>query len=74
MQVESIQKAVAAGQLRVTDHADEEMAADGLLLDDVLASISGGEIIEDYPSDHRLPSCLIYGETGEGLPIHSVWA
>lgn len=74
MEIELIRQSVAAGWLRVTDHADEEMAADGLLLDDVLASLSVGEVIEDYPSDHPLPSCLIYGEANEGMPIHSVWA
>ncbi len=50
------------------------MAADGLLLDNVLASLASGEIIEQYPSDHPLPSCQVYGESEEGLPIHSVWA
>ena len=43
------------------------MAADGLLLDNVLASLASGEIIEQYPSDHPLPSCQVYGESEEGL-------
>ena len=32
-----------------------------------------GEIIEDYPKDKPYPSCLIFGETFKGEPVHSVW-
>jgi hypothetical protein len=27
-----------------------------------------------YPDDKPFPSCLIYGETFSGEPVHSVWA
>ncbi len=33
-----------------------------------------GEIIEEYPEDKPYPSCLIYGDTFPGEPVHSVWA
>lgn len=33
-----------------------------------------GEIIEDYPSDRPYPSCLVFGCTFAGDPVHSVWA
>lgn len=36
------------------------------------AAIRDGEMIEDYPNDPRGPSCLIYGTTREGRPIHVV--
>ena len=29
-----------------------------------------GEIIEDYPDDFPFPSCLIFGRTDDGKPIH----
>jgi len=32
------------------------------------------EFIEDYPNDKPYPSCLIYGKTFSGDPVHSVWA
>ncbi|MEX2316454.1 MAG: DUF4258 domain-containing protein [Pirellulales bacterium] len=63
MNIQSIQQAIAAGQVRVTDHAEEAMSADGLKLEDVLKSISSGEIIEDYPSDYPFPSCLMLGRS-----------
>jgi hypothetical protein len=63
-----------AGQVRITDHADEEATNDALSLDDNYSSVFQGEILEDYPSDRPYPSCLIYGPTDEHDPVHSVWA
>jgi hypothetical protein len=74
MNLESIKRAIAAERIRITDHADEEMAADGLSLDEVLDTVASGEIVEDYPSDRPLPSCLVLGQNREGQLIHSVWA
>jgi hypothetical protein len=74
MDVQHIQRAIEANRLRVTDHADEEMVGDNLTLDTVLPATTAGEIIEDYPTDHPLPSCLVLGFTEKGDPIHSVWA
>lgn len=37
-------------------------------------AILNGEIIEDYPNDKPFPSCLIFGRTGEGRPMHGVCA
>jgi hypothetical protein len=33
---------------------------------------SAGEIIEDYPTDARGPSCLVYGITTGGRILHTV--
>ena len=40
---------------------------------DVLSAICSGEIIEDYPEDFPLPSCLILGIVNK-KPIHVVVA
>ena len=32
------------------------------------------EIIEKYPEDRPYPSCVVYGDTFGGEPVHSVWA
>ena len=74
MEIVDLQKAIAADRIRVTDHADEEARSDGLLLDEILASVSRGEIIEEYTPDEPYPSCLVFGTTPEGAPVHSVWA
>ncbi len=66
--------AIQASQVRITNHADEEAEADNLTFDEIYLSVLHGEIIETYFSDKPYPSCLIYGQSFSGEPIHSVWA
>jgi len=42
--------------------------------DEVAQAILSGKIIEDYPEDTPYPSCLIYGKTSSGRPLHMVCA
>lgn len=74
MNINDIIEAVRSDRVRVSDHADEEMANDGLVYDEVARSVLLGEVIEEYPADHPYPSCLILGNEANGKPIHSVWA
>ncbi len=74
MNLENIIDAIRHSRLRITDHADEEAQADNLSFDEVFSSVLQGEIIEEYPSDRPYPSCLVYGKTFQGEPVHSVWA
>jgi hypothetical protein len=74
MDLDRVVEAIVRRRLRITDHADEEAAADNLRLDDIYDSVSDGEIIEDYPTDTPYPSCLILGFTSTEEPVHSVWA
>ena len=74
MDVADITRAIRVNRVRITDHADEEAEADQLTFDEIYFSVLHGEIIEDYPTDKPYPSCLIYGQTFSGDPVHSVWA
>jgi len=74
MNIEDIVDAIRGHRIRITDHADEEAQADRLSFDEVFISVFQGEIVEEYPNDKPFPSCLIYGETFSGEPVHSVWA
>lgn len=74
MDIEKIIEAIRQNRIRITDHADEEAQADLLSFDEIFFSVLNGEIIEDYPTDKPYPSCLIYGKSFAGEPIHSVWA
>ena len=74
MEIDVLTQAIESHRVRITDHADEEVHADNLVLDDIYFSVSQGEIIEDYPTDFPFPSCLVYGNTEQHEPIHSVWA
>jgi len=72
--IEDIIAAVRDHRIRITDHADEEAQTDQLSFDEIFISVFQGEIIEHYPGDRPYPSCLIYGDTFSGEPVHSVWA
>lgn len=74
MEIADVQKAIQMKQIRITDHADEEAQNDRLSYDEILFSVLNGKIIEDYPDDKPYPSCLIYGNTADNKPVHSVWA
>jgi hypothetical protein len=74
MGITEVVDAVRAGRVRVTDHADEEAAADHLTLDDIYSSVLHGEVIENYSADKPYPSCLISRQTPSGVAVHSVWA
>jgi len=74
MKIESIIGTIQSNRIRITDHADEETESEKLTFDEVYFSVYHGKIIEDYPDDTPYPSCLIYGHTFSGDPVHSVWA
>ena len=74
MDITNIIEAIQHNRVRITDHADEEAEADQLTFDEIYFTVLHGEIIEGYPSDKPYPSCLIFGRTFGGDPIHSVWA
>ncbi len=74
MKIDSVRDAIQRSQVRISDHADEEAEADALTFDEIYFSVLHGEIIEDYPDDKPYPSCLVYGMTFGGDPVHSVWA
>ncbi len=74
MDIQHIIEAIRHLRIRITDHADEEAQADRLSFDEIFFSVLQGEIIEEYPTDEPYPSCLVYGTSFTGEPIHSVWA
>ncbi|PJB50301.1 MAG: hypothetical protein CO103_02690, partial [Chloroflexi bacterium CG_4_9_14_3_um_filter_45_9] len=74
MEISDLITAIQAGRIRITDHADEEAQDDNLNYDEIFFSVVQGEIIEQYGKDRPFPSCLVYGCTFEGEPVHSVWA
>lgn len=74
MRIDDIVGAIRGNRIRITDHADEEAEADRLSFDEILLSVMQGEVIEQYLDDKPYPSCLVFGTTFSGDPVHSVWA
>ena len=74
MKIKAIIDSIQTERINITHHARQEAKNDSLLLDQILYAAKNGEIIEDYSTDKPFPSCLIYGESKVGEPIHCVWA
>jgi Domain of unknown function (DUF4258) len=61
------------GEVRISDHGYDELAADGIFARDVLAMAAEGIVVEDYP-DYAKGSCvLVLQQDRRGEPIHVVW-
>ena len=67
-----MQMQAVSQNIRVTQHAQEEMGKDKVVLDDVLEAIMGGTIIENYPDHKRGSCCLLNGLTRVGRSLHVV--
>ena len=70
--LDRIQAQARVGDLRVTQHAQQEMIEEQISLDDVLEAISQGIVLEDYPQHRRGACCLVYGRTRAGWAVHVV--
>ena len=58
--------------IRITQHAQQEMVEEDIALDEVLEAISAGRILENYPEHRRGACCLLYGLSSNDRPIHIV--
>lgn len=61
-----------AENIRISQHAQQEMVEENIVLDEVLEAIATGEILEDYPEHRRGACCLLYGFTRNDRPLHIV--
>jgi len=58
--------------VRITEHAHQEMVEESITLDEILEAIDTGQILENYPKHRRGACCLLGGLTDAGRPLHVV--
>ncbi|MEI2689521.1 MAG: DUF4258 domain-containing protein [Anaerolineae bacterium] len=58
--------------LRITQHAHQEMVAEDITLDHLKEAIRTSELLENYPQHQRGACCLLAGQTSNGHPLHAV--
>lgn len=61
-----------SNQFRLTQHAQQEMVAEAIALDDLLNAIGNAVLLENYPSHPRGACCLLSGTDAAGRPVHVV--
>jgi len=64
---------VARQEVLISDHGYDELAADGILVNDILEGAREGVVVEEYPAYHKGPCVLVLQKDHEGKPIHVVW-
>jgi hypothetical protein len=70
--LERIHAQAAIGNVRITQHAQQEMVDEDATLDEVLQAATVGQILENYPEHPRGACCLLNGLTQKGRPLHIV--
>ena len=70
--IDEVRRLCKESKVKWSAHASERMMRRGITRRDVLACISGGEIIEQYPDYWLNPACLIFGYAIDGKVIHVV--
>ena len=73
MEAERIHRLIQAGKYVYSRHAERERQADAIPVATLEAALLRCEVIEEYPTDPRGPSCLVLGFAGP-RPIHAVCA
>lgn len=68
-----ILRLIQQGDVRISDHGYDEMAADGLYVRDVMGSIADAVVVEEYPDCAKGPCILVLQKDRRGEPIHVVW-
>lgn len=71
--LEQVRALVARGEVRVSLHGYEELAADDIHVRDVLAGLERASVVEDYPAYPKGPCVLVLEYDSKGEPIHVVW-
>jgi len=68
--INEIRRRVARGEFEFSQHAVDQTIIRHISVQELREAIAAGEIIEVYPEDKYGPSCLIFGMTSVGRPVH----
>lgn len=68
--IHTIRDKIDNNEFEFSKHATDQSIIRHISVKELREAINNGEIIEDYPNDKYSPSCLIFGFTDSGRPIH----
>ena len=64
---------VRGGNVQISVHGYDEMAADGILAGEAIEGAVVATVVEDYPDYFKGPCTLVLQRDRGGNPIHVVW-
>jgi hypothetical protein len=68
--IDDIRAKIVGGQFEFSQHAVDQSIVRHIRVQELREAIAIGEVIEDYPTDKYGPSCLVFGVTLAGRPLH----
>ena len=68
--IQEIRRKFRSQEYEYSLHAADQSIVRRITRREVEEAVEHGEIIEDYPTDKYGPSCLIFGFTTAGRPLH----
>ena len=71
--LEKVQALAVRGEVRVSLHGYEELAADQVRVRDIIDGVATAVVVEDYPDYAKGPCVLVLQQDGANQPIHVVW-
>ena len=71
--LEQIRTLVNNGEVRISNHGYDELAADNLSVREVVSGLSGAELLENYLDFPKGSCVLVLEQDRNGQPIHAVW-
>jgi hypothetical protein len=71
--LETIRALVAGRDVRVSLHGYEELAADQILVHDIVEGLAAAVVVEDYPDFPKGSCVLVLQQDKAGGPMHVVW-
>jgi hypothetical protein len=67
-----IRELVGRREVYVSDHGYDELANDGIFIQDILSGVLNAILVEDYPNYYKGP-CVLVLQRDEHGAIHVVW-
>ena len=68
--IEELQEKFSRDEFELSRHAVDQTMLREISIQEIRSAMRAGEVIEDYPDDKYGPSCLVFGITNEGRPLH----
>lgn len=67
---DEIRRKIAANEFEFSQHAVDQSIVRQISVRELGEALMRAEVIEDYPDDKYGPSCLLFGTTAAGRPLH----